>query len=85
MVYKYEVVPRICTDTGKLFTPGDSIMFRYKMVDDRVVGITGKIIDITQYSIEIINVDIDGSDKAGSMSIDLRRIESKSCGKVFLD
>ena len=77
---------RKVTDNKKSFRVGEDIAFTlFNKVTNHHDHYIGNIIEMTDTSIKISNIEIDRCHEDGEMIIDLENIESNSCNYVYYD
>ena len=86
MKYNIKTVRTLVTDNNKSFRVGEDIAFTlFNKVTNHHDNYIGNILEMTDTSIKISNIEIDGCYKDGEMIIDLENIESNSCNYVYYD
>lgn len=82
MKYEIEIIKKLHTDNGKVFKAGQEISFTQNSHQDRYIG---KIIDITQDSLLIGDIELNKNPVDGEMQIPLQNVDDMSCDYVFVD
>lgn len=86
MTYNIRTVKTLITDNGKSFRVGDDIAFTLYNTTSRYNDhYIGEIVDITDTSIKIKNIEIDRDHIDGEMVIKLNGIRPNSCNYVYSD
>jgi hypothetical protein len=81
-----ETVRTLVTDNKKSFRVGEDVAFTlFNKVTNHHDHYIGNIIEMTDTSIKISNIEIDRCHEDGEMIIDLENIESNSCNYVYYD
>lgn len=81
-----ETVRTLVTDNKKNFRVGEDIAFTlFNKVTNHHDHYIGNIVEMTDTSIKISNIEIDRYREDGEMIIDLENIESNSCNYVYCD
>lgn len=81
-----ETVRTLVTDNKKNFRVGEDIAFTlFNKVTNHHDHYIGNIVEMTDTSIKISNIEIDRYHEDGEMIIDLENIESNSCNYVYCD
>ena len=84
--YNIKTVRTLVTDNKKSFRVGEDIAFTlFNKVTNHHDHYIGNIIEMTDTSIKISNIEIDRCHEDGEMIIDLENIESNSCNYVYCD
>ena len=86
MKYKIETKKTLATDNDTYFRVGEDIAFALFNYDTEHLDFyIGNIVEITDKSIVISNVEINELHKDGQLTINLQDIESNSCDYVYYD
>lgn len=84
--YNIKTVRTLVTDNKKSFRVGEDIAFTlFNKVANYHDHYIGNIIEMTDTSIKISNIEINRCHEDGEMIIDLENIESNSCNYVYCD
>lgn len=84
--YNIKTVRTLVTDNKKNFRVGEDIAFTlFNKVTNHHDHYIGNIVEMTDTSIKISNIEIDRYREDGEMIIDLENIESNSCNYVYCD
>lgn len=84
--YNIKTVRTLVTDNKKSFRIGEDIAFTlFNKVTNHHDHYIGNIVEMTDTSIKISNIEIDRYHEDGEMIIDLENIESNSCNYVYCD
>ena len=84
--YNIKTVRTLVTDNKKNFRVGEDIAFTlFNKVTNHHDHYIGNIVEMTDTSIKISNIEIDRYREDGEMIIDLENIESNSCNYVYYD
>ena len=86
MKYDIKTVRTLVTDNKKSFRVGEDIAFTlFNKVANHHDRYIGNIVEMTDTSIKISNIEIDRCHEDGEMIIDLEYNESNSCSYVYYD
>lgn len=86
MKYDIKTVRTLVSDNKKSFRVGEDIAFTlFNKVTNHHDRYIGNIVEMTDTSITISNIEIGRCHEDGKMIIDLENIESNSCNYVYYD